>query len=141
MRAFGVDFALFWAVVIGLFNYIPYVGSFVGVFFPVVLSLGQFGSLWLTLALCGALTAAQIAVGNFLDPWLVGRRVNLSPLVVIVSLVFWVSLWGLPGAILAVPLTSAVAIICAAFPASRPIAVLLSAGTDLDPVPATEPGE
>ena len=136
MRVFGIDFALFWAVLIGLFNYIPYVGSFVGVFFPVVLSLGQFGSVVYTLILAGALTVTQVAVGNFLEPWLVGRRVNLSPFVVIVALVVWASLWGLPGAILAVPLTSAIAISCAAFPASRPIAVLLSAGDLVEDLPA-----
>lgn len=138
MRFAGLDFALFWAVMIGLFNYIPYVGSFIGVFFPVLLSLGQFGSLTLTLVLAGGLTVMQVLVGNLLDPWLVGRRVNLSPFVVMVALVAWSSIWGLPGAILAVPLTSALAITCAAFPASRPIAVLLSSGENIDAVPASD---
>ena len=108
LHAFGVDFALFWAVLIGLVNYIPYLGSVLGVFFPSVLSLGQFGSIGYTLALAAALTVPQLVVGNVIDPWMMGRRVNLSPLVVIMSLVVWASLWGLPGAILAVPLTAAV---------------------------------
>lgn len=138
LRLFGIDFPLFWALMIGFLNYIPYVGSFVGVAFPVVLSLGQFGSLGVTVVLAVALTAAQTLVGNFLDPWLVGRRVNLSPFVVIVSLVAWSSIWGLPGAILAIPLTSAIAITCAEIPGLRPIAVMLSAGNDIDVVDSPE---
>jgi predicted PurR-regulated permease PerM len=58
----GVDFALFWAVVIGLFNYIPYVGSIIGVALPVVLSLAQFGSFGTTAVLAGLLMALQMGV-------------------------------------------------------------------------------
>ncbi len=46
MVALGIEFAAFWAVLIGLMNYVPYIGSVVGVFFPVTLALAQFGSLW-----------------------------------------------------------------------------------------------
>lgn len=122
-----VDFALFWAVVIGLFNYIPYVGSIVGVALPVILSLAQFGSVGTTAALGGMLAAAQAYVGNILEPRMVGRQLNLSPFVVLVALSVWSSIWGLPGAILAVPMTSMLVIVCGAFPSTRFIAVLLSA--------------
>lgn len=127
LRVFDIDFALFWAILIGLLNYIPYIGSWIAVFFPVVISLGQLGSLATTALLATAMTVVQIGMGNFVEPWLVGRRVNLSPFVVLVALVAWTTLWGLAGAILAVPLTSAIAIICAAFPATLPVAVFLSA--------------
>jgi predicted PurR-regulated permease PerM len=122
----GVDFALFWAVVIGLFNYIPYVGSIVGVALPVVLSLAQFGSLGTTALLGTLLIAAQTYVGNVLEPRVIGRQLNLSPFVVLVALSVWSALWGLPGAILAIPLTAMIAIICDAFPQSRFVAVLLA---------------
>jgi AI-2 transport protein TqsA len=121
-----VDFALFWAVVIAFSNYIPYVGSIVGVAFPAILSLAQFNSIQESLVLTALLTSAQIAVGNFLDPWLVGRQLNLSPLVIIISLSIWASLWGIPGAILAIPMTSMLTIIFASFDSTRFIAVLLS---------------
>jgi predicted PurR-regulated permease PerM len=121
-----VDFALFWAVVIAFSNYIPYVGSIVGVAFPAVLSLAQFDSIQESVVLTLLLTSAQIAVGNFLDPWLVGRQLNLSPLVIIISLSIWASLWGIPGAILAIPMTSMLTIIFASFDSTRFIAVLLS---------------
>ncbi|MFN7597557.1 MAG: AI-2E family transporter, partial [Cereibacter sp.] len=122
----GVDFALFWAVMIGLFNYIPYVGSIVGVALPVVLSLAQFGSLGTTAALAGLLVTAQAWVGNILEPRMIGRQLNLSPFVVLVALSVWSSLWGLPGAILAIPMTSMLVIICAAFGPTRFVAVLLA---------------
>jgi len=123
---FGLDFAIFWAVLIALLNYIPYIGSYIGVFFPAVLSLAQFGSLSTSLLLTTILVAAQFVVGNILEPRLIGRKVNMSPFVVMVALSIWAALWGIPGAILAVPLTSVLLIVLAGFQASRPIAILLS---------------
>jgi predicted PurR-regulated permease PerM len=124
--AMGVDFALFWAVVIGLFNYIPYVGSIIGVALPVVLSLAQFGSAATTAVLGVLLIAAQAYVGNILEPRVIGKQLNLSPFVVLVALSVWSALWGLPGAILAIPMTSMLVIICAAFGPTRFVAVLLA---------------
>ncbi|MCC5976483.1 MAG: AI-2E family transporter [Salinarimonas sp.] len=123
---FGVDYALFWALIIGILNYIPYFGSLLGVAFPVLLTVVQFGSLTMTLLIAGMLTAAQMWVGNFLEPRMIGRKVNLSPFVVLVALSFWYAFWGIPGAILAVPMTSMLAIIFAAFDQTRPLAVLLA---------------
>lgn len=133
MLALGTDFALFWAIMIGLANYIPYVGSWIGVIFPVALTIAQTGSIPQTLLLAALLTSAQILVGNIIEPRLVGRQLNLSPFVVIVALALWTSLWGVAGAILAVPLTSMLAIILARFPATRPITILLA-----DQVPETD---
>lgn len=125
-----VDFALFWALVIALFNYIPYVGSLVGVIFPVVLSLAQFGSLPTTLLLAALLSVAQFYVGNILEPRMFSRQLNLSTFVILVALSLWTALWGLAGAILAVPLTAVMAIVFAALPETRFIAVLLAGRID-----------
>ncbi|PJK13137.1 AI-2E family transporter [Lysobacteraceae bacterium NML120232] len=139
---FDVDFAVFWALVIALLNYIPYVGSFLGVVFPAVLSLAQFGSLATTIWLTIWLSAAQFVVGNIIEPKLIGKQVNLSPFVVMVALSLWSALWGIPGAILAIPLTSMIAIICAVSPATRPVAVMLaddvSGFADEHPASATD---
>ena len=129
-----VDFALFWAVLIGLFNYIPYVGGVIGVAFPVILSLAQFGAPMRTLVLAALLTVVQTYIGTILDPRLVGKQVNLSPFVVMVALSVFSALWGLPGAILAVPMTSMVTIICGAFEPTRFIAVLLSEKVEATPI-------
>lgn len=126
MWAFGVDFALFWAVLIALLNYIPYVGSILGVLFPLTLSMAQFGSLQATVGITVLLTAAQVGVGSFLEPRIVGRKMNMSPFVVLVALALWSTLWGIPGAILAIPLTSIIAIILSSFGPTRLFAVLLA---------------
>ncbi len=124
--ALDVDFPLFWALVIGLLNYIPYFGSLIGVAFPVGLSIVQFGDLWWTLLLGVLLTVAQMFIGNVVEPRLIGRRVNLSPFVVLVSLAVWSAIWGLAGALLAVPLTSMLTIVFSAFDPTRPIAILMA---------------
>ncbi|WP_099826204.1 AI-2E family transporter [Oceaniglobus indicus] len=124
--AVDVDFPLFWALAIGLLNYIPYFGSLVGVAFPVALTALQFGNLEWTLLVAVLLTSAQMAVGSIVEPRMIGRRVNLSPFVVLVSLAIWSALWGLPGALLAVPLTSMLTIVLSAFDTTRGIALLMA---------------
>lgn len=126
MWLIGIHFALFWAILIGLLNYIPYFGSLLGVLFPVLLSLAQSGSWQMAFWSLVTLTAAQMYVGNFLEPRMIGRSVNLSPFVVLVALSIWTTLWGLPGAILAIPMTAAVVSIMAEIPATRPFAIMLS---------------
>ena len=125
MLVMGLDFALFWAVMIALFNYIPFVGT-VAILFPILLSLAQYGSLTTTLVLAALLLVAQLISDNVLEPKLFSRQLNLNPFVIIVALSFWTAIWGLPGAILAIPITSMIAIICDAFPATRFIAIFLA---------------
>lgn len=131
LRAIGIDLALFWALIIGLLNYIPYVGSLLAVLFPVTLAAAQFGSIQIVLVTLGLLTTVQLYVGNKLEPAILGRSLNLSPLVVLIALSVWSALWGPPGAILAVPLTSVLAIICASTSQTRWIAVMLSDDGDI----------
>ena len=75
-----------------------------------------------------ALTALQFAIGNFLDPYMMGNSLNLSPFAILISLAVWSELWGVPGAFLAVPITAILTIVFSEFPGTRPIAVLLSRG-------------
>lgn len=126
MTALGIEFAGFWAALIAALNYIPYLGSFLGVAFPVALSLLQFGDVTTTLVVLAALTGAQMFVGNFLEPYLMGSSLNLSPFVILVSLMVWSSLWGIAGALLAVPITAIIVIILSEFEGTRWIAILLS---------------
>ena len=127
MLLLGIEFALFWAVLIAFLNYIPYIGSMLGVVFPVLLSLAQFGTLWMTGVVLVSLTAAQVFVGAILEPRMMGRAFNLSPFVVLLALAVWSALWGLPGALLAVPMTASLVLVLAELKPTRPIAVMLSA--------------
>ncbi|TDK27236.1 AI-2E family transporter [Luteimonas aestuarii] len=132
MAPFNVEFAGFWAVVIGVLNYVPYIGSFVGVLLPVAWSIVQFGDLGTVLTLLVLLSAAQFAIGSFLDPYLMGDSMNLSPFVILASLAIWSGLWGIPGAFLAVPITAVLVIVLSQFHGTRPIAVLMSRNGQLD---------
>ena len=135
LAAFGVEFALFWALLIALLNYIPYIGSFLGVFFPVAWAIVQFGDFGTVVAILASLTVLQFVIGNFLDPYLMGNSLNLSPFVILASLTVWSALWGIPGAFLAVPITAILAIVLSEITGTRPIAVLLSRDGRLDDDP------
>ena len=133
MRGIGVDFAETWAVLIFLLNYIPSVGAIVGVLFPALITILQFETAWQFFAVTAGLASAQIIIGNVIEPTYMGRTLNLSPFIVIASLAFWGMIWGVVGAFLSVPLTTALVIACAYVPSFRWIAVLLSAD-GLDPL-------
>ena len=122
----GIDYALFWGFLIFLFNYIPTVGSVVATFLPGALALVQFDSLTPFLIIVVGVSAIQVLVGNILEPRLMGNTLNISPLVVVLSLILWSMLWGIIGMLLSVPITVAIIIICAQFPTTRGVAILLS---------------
>lgn len=123
---FGVDFALFWAFLIFLLNYIPTVWSIVAVFFPVVFSLIQFESFSIFLFLLLSLASIQMLIWNITEPRLMGNKLNLSPLVILLSLLFWWQIWWVVGMLLCVPIMVIINIILAHIPATRSIAILLS---------------
>jgi predicted PurR-regulated permease PerM len=131
MYAIGLDFAPFWALLIFLLNYIPTIGSIIATIFPSLFALVQFPTLAPVLGVAIGVTAVQVAVGNILEPRLMGNTLNLSPLVILLSLGLWGSIWGIPGAILCVPLTVMLVIIFSHFEPTRFIAVMLSREGDL----------
>jgi predicted PurR-regulated permease PerM len=126
MVLFGLEFAALWAVLTALLNFVPYVGSFLGVLLPVLMTVVQFEDPGVIFSMLLALTAVQFVIGNFLDPYVMGNSLNLSPFAILISLAIWSELWGIPGAFLAVPITAIMTIVFSEFPGTRPIAVLLS---------------
>ena len=131
MKFAGLDFAETWGVLAFALNFIPTIGSIIGVVVPSIVALVQFETLgpFLMIALgCGVI---QFVIGNILEPSLTGRSLNLSPLMVILALTFWSILWGVAGAFLSVPITVTVMIILANFPGTRPLAILMSGDGNL----------
>lgn len=126
LQSIGLDFALFWAFLIFLFNYIPTIGSITATALPAFLALVQFETLTPFLVVALGVTGIQILIGNIVEPRLMGDSLNISPLVVVLSLILWSLLWGVIGMLLSVPITVATIIICAQFPNTRAIAILLS---------------
>ncbi|NJC26711.1 AI-2E family transporter [Neolewinella antarctica] len=131
----GVDYALFWGFLIFIFNFIPTVGSVVATFMPGFLALVQFDTLTPFLIIILGVSAIQVAVGNILEPRMMGDTLNISPLVVVMSLILWSMLWGILGMLLSVPITVAIIIICAQFPTTRNVAILLSRNGKINTVP------
>ena len=107
MALYGLEFALLWAVLTAFLNFVPYVGSVLGVALPALMAVVQFGELGPILMLVLALSTVQFVIGNFLDPYVMGSSLNLSPFAILISLAVWSELWGIPGAFLAVPITAA----------------------------------
>jgi len=132
MTALGLDNALFWALVIFILNYIPIVGGLAAVALPCMFALVEFDSLGRVAVLAGVLFGAQTIIGNTIQPKMMGDSMNLSALVVVLSLSLWGALWGGVGAFLSAPLTVIIMIILAQFPTTRWIAVLLSADGEPD---------
>jgi predicted PurR-regulated permease PerM len=126
LLAFQVDFAITWALLIFLFNYIPYLGSLVATALPIVVSFVQLESIGPVVAIAVLLIAIQQAIGTFLEPRLAGHRLDVSPLLILLSLAFWGMLWGIVGMILAVPMLVILKIILENIKETRPIAILIS---------------
>jgi AI-2 transport protein TqsA len=127
LKLVGVDFAATWALIIFFLNYIPNIGSVLGVVFPALLTLVQFETITPFIYVLVGLGSMQFLIGNLIEPAFMGRSLNLSSFVIIISLTFWGAVWGLPGMFLSVPLMVTFAIICSYIPALHWIAVLLSA--------------
>ncbi len=90
------------------------------------MALVQFGDFGSALALLAALAVVQFVIGNFIDPYVMGNSLNLSPVAILASLTVWSGLWGIAGAFLAVPVTAIMVIVLSEFAGTRPVAVLLS---------------
>ncbi len=123
MVAFGLDFAVFWGFLIFLFNFIPNIGSTIATLLPALFSLVQFGSFSKGFWILISITLLQAFMGNVVEPRLMGRSLNLSPLMVIISLIFWGYLWGVAGMILAVPILAILTIIFENIPEFRFLSV------------------
>ncbi len=123
----GVEYALLWALIAFVFNYIPSIGSILASVPPVLLTLIDHG-LGKALIVALLFIAVNLTLGNFVEPHLMGRRFGISTLVVILSLIFWGWLWGPVGMLLSVPLTMMVKIMLENTEDFRWVAQLIGAG-------------
>ncbi len=127
LYSFGVKFALIWGVLTFLLNFMPSIGSVISTLLPATITVIQFDSYLTIFLVVSLLVVIQFVMGNLVDPQVVGGRVNLSPLVLLFSLMFWGWLWGIVGMFLAVPLSVIVKIIFENISSLRFISILMSA--------------
>lgn len=122
---FNVEFAIILGCITFLFNFIPNLGSAVAVLFPPLIALIQYGSYSRSLWILITLVIFQNLIGNLLEPRIVGQRLKVTLTVVFFALLFWGWLWGAPGVLLAVPMTTSIKIVMANIPALQSFSRLM----------------
>ncbi len=123
---FKVKLAFLFALLTFLLNFIPSVGSIIAVLLPAPVLFLQYGLGANFIAVIALMTATQFTIGNLIEPRIMGEGMDLHPVVVIASLIFWGLVWGVPGAFLSVPITASIKIILSKIPHTRPAAELLA---------------
>jgi len=137
----GLDFPILWGLIAFAFNYVPTIGSVLAAIPAIILAVVQPGSEALmapgfdsglmidwgrVIGVAAIYIGVNVVFGNFIEPMLMGRRLGLSTLVVVLSLIFWGWVWGPVGMLLSVPMTMVVKIMLENTPDLRWVAVLLS---------------
>ena len=108
----GVGDPILWGTVAFLLNYVPILGTALGVLIFLLAGLLTHDPLWQALLPAGLYFGIHLIEGETITPMLLARRFTLNPVLVIISLVFWFWMWGIPGVILAVPMLAITKIIC-----------------------------
>lgn len=112
MWACGLGDPILWGTVAFLLNYVPIMGPFAGVGLFLLAGLLTIDPLWQALLPAGLYLLIHVIEGEAITPMLLARRFTLNPVLVIISLIFWFWMWGVPGAVLAVPMLAMTKIIC-----------------------------
>ena len=109
-------------------NFIPTFGSIIAGIFPTLTAIAIGNDFTSAILIIVTYLTVNLTLGSFIEPRILGRELNLSPLVVVVSVVVWGALWGIVGAFLAVPLTAGLQICLASQETTYPIAIMLGSG-------------
>lgn len=122
----GLKLALVFGVLTFLLNFIPSIGSIVAVLLPLPIALVQYETVGPVVGVLVLPAIVQLAIGNVIDPKVMGRGLDLSPVTILVALVFWGLLWGIVGMLLAAPMTGILRIVLAQFATTRAVSELLA---------------
>jgi predicted PurR-regulated permease PerM len=122
----GVPNAAMWGLLVALLNFVPYFGPVVGIILLAAVGLLTFDNLWQAVIPPAWYLLLHLLEANLITPVLLGRRFTLNPVVIFVSLIFWTWLWGVPGALLSVPLLVSIKVVCDRVPAMSSVSELLS---------------
>lgn len=110
---FGVDYPVVWGLFTFLFNFIPTIGSAFALILPVLFTILQFDSLGITIGVILFMITIQTVSFNLVEPIIMGKQLNLNPLVILLSVLIWGWIWGIIGMLVSVPLTAVINIILA----------------------------
>jgi len=125
----GVESAITWGALGFFLNFIPTIGSIIACIPPILLSLLQnYPNYWPAVILAVILIVIQQVMGNVVSPKVMGDRLNLSPVVILLSLLFWGWLWGITGALLSVVIAASIKIVCDNIEPLKPIGIMMESG-------------
>ncbi len=122
----GVPNAVMWGMLVAILNFVPYFGPVAGIILLAAVGLLTFDTLWKGLLPPAWYLLLHLLEANFITPVLLGRRFTLNPVVIFVSLIFWTWLWGVPGALLSVPILVSIKVICDRVPSMSRVSELLT---------------
>lgn len=126
MWLFGMPNPVLWGVMATLFNFVPYLGALAGIVIVFVVAVLTFDSFSYSILIPLCYFFLTTIEGNFVTPYLLGRSMSLNPILIILSLIFWSWMWGVGGAILAVPLLAILKVAFDQFERTRAFGMLLS---------------
>ena len=127
--ALGLDFPVVWGALAFFLNFVPNIGHIIVIVLIGLQTLVQFyPSLGIFFFVVITLTVVFAFLGSFLEPKLAGDRLNVSPVVILASLLFWGWLWGVVGALISVPIAVGIKIVCENIPVLKPVGILMGAG-------------
>ncbi len=133
LRFIGVPDATLWGTLAAIMRYIPYVGTAVGGLLPVLFAIAIFPDWRPAFEILALYAPLEILTANFVEPILYGSRIGVSALALLASAIFWSLLWGLPGLVLATPLTVCLIVMGRHVPQLRFLHVLLGDEAQLSP--------
>jgi predicted PurR-regulated permease PerM len=107
----GLDFPIVWGLFVFLFNFIPTIGSALALVLPVLFALVQFDSTGSAILIALIMAIIQTLAFNLAEPMIIGRRLNLNPLLILLSVLVWGYIWGIVGMLISVPITAIIKII------------------------------
>jgi predicted PurR-regulated permease PerM len=124
----GVPNAAMWGMLVAVLNFVPYFGPVAGIMLLAAVGLLTFDTLWKGLLPPGWYLLLHLLEANLITPVLLGRRFTLNPVVIFISLIFWTWLWGVPGALLSVPILASIKVVCDHVPRLSSVSELLASG-------------
>jgi predicted PurR-regulated permease PerM len=122
----GVPNAAMWGMLVAALNFIPYFGPVAGIILLGAVGLLTFDAFWKAILPSAWYLLLHLLEANFITPMLLGRRFTLNPVVIFVFLIFWTWLWGVPGALLSVPILVSIKVVCDHVPTLSSVSALLT---------------
>jgi predicted PurR-regulated permease PerM len=133
LNLLGIPHASLWGIGAGVLRFLPYLGPPLSALVPIMLSLAVFPGWGHAFATMAVYFCLEVTVANFIEPYLYGAHVGLSPLAILVAAIFWTLIWGFPGLVLSTPITVCLVVMGRYLPGLGWLSILLGDEQTLAP--------